>query len=478
MDNDKKLKYLKRNEVRTMEKDIGRLREKEAEAAREKVAQLRTGQESQKEAEKLEQLRKAAEERERMEAEARRKEGELKMLREEREKRAAAAEVTAAEKEEEERERLRTQFKEAQMKEEEERRKFLEEVAEKAGEKPPEPPEVPKPLRPVPPMPPPPPTPIIPPPPPTPIVPPLPLITPPVPPAPPAPPLPAEEKIPKKPFKFSLPEIRLPRVQVPKVSLPKVSMPKVEGYFPAKPSVFEKIWIRVVLSLFVLAILATIITFWYWYLVVKEEPVQIPTIIPQEEQETKTLKIPLSLIPVENVETIEIAASAELPSALSQMLQKDLGENKFARLLIKNTTENKFFGLKEFFETFQVKTPENFYDNIDNDFTLFVFSTPAKNQLGFIAKTQNQAVLRSMLESWEQTMQQDTANLFLLLGDGQSGEYSFQRSSYKNAIIHYLSFPGENFGICWVITDNYFIFTSSGQSIVKTIDKIKEWANY
>lgn len=469
-----------------MEKDIARLREAESEKAREKIVQIRTGQESGKELERLKQLDKAAEERERMKAEAKRGEEELVRLRAEREEKAASASLWEATAAEEEKERLRAQFKEAQLKEEEERRKFLEKVEAKAEgrevEEKPIPPEIE--VIPAPPEPPPTPPEI-------PVEPTEPVFVPPVPPVTSLPPeitplpadLPAEAPTgakagapPKKPFKFHLPSIKIPKFKfpslwLPKVSPPKVSLPKFTGYFPTKPSILGKIWIRVVASFFILAILATIVTFWYWYLTVKEEPAQTPIVIPQEKQAATA---PLPLIPTENVETIEITASAELPSALFQTLQKDLSENKFTRLLIKNAPENEFLGLKEFFDIFQVKTPENFYDNINNDFTLFILSTPSKNQLGFIAKTESPAVLRSILELWEQTLQEDTNNLFSLLGDGQTGQYSFQKSSYRDAVIHYLSFPGENFGICWAITDNYFIFTSSGQSIVKTIDRIKE----
>ncbi len=184
---------------------------------------------------------------------------------------------------------------------------------------------------------------------------------------------------------------------------------------------------------------------------------------------------PLPLIPAESTETLEIASSTELPNLLSQtFLRDDLGYGKFTRVLIKNTAENKFWGLREFFETLQVRTLENFYNNIDNDFTLFIYSTPGKNQLGLVAKAENPAVLRSILESWEQTFEKDTDNLFLLLGKEGAVDSLFQKSSYKDVVVHYLSFTEKNFGICWAITDNYFILTSSGESIIKTIDKIKE----
>ena len=456
---DKKLQYLKRDEVRTMEKDIARLREQESELARGKIAQIKTGEEARREADLSVEALAKAEEREKMEAEAKEKLAESEASRQARQNAELLAGKARDEAEEREKEKLRMQFREAQSKEEEARRRFLEGVARRAGEARPEgAAEKAGEPTPIPPAP-------------TPVPPPVPPL------------LSAEVPLSgtkaeaplKKPFKFSLPSLKIPKPQIPAIHLPKVQMPKITGYFPARPSIFEKIWIRVVVSLFILAVLTTIVTFWYWYLVIREKPLETKEPEKTGEVAEKEAIAPLPLIPVESTVTLEIASSAELPNLLSQtLLRNDLGYGKFTRILIKNTAENKFLGLREFFETLQVRTLENFYNNAGNDFTLFVYSAPGKNQLGLAAKAENPAVLRSILESWEQTLEKDTDNLFLLLGKKGASDSSFQKSSYKDAVVHYLSFPEKNFGICWAITNNYFILTSSGESIIKTIDKIKE----
>lgn len=251
-----------------MEKDIAHLRELESEAAREKIAEIKTGEEAVKEAERLEQSRQAAQERENLEAETEKKDEELIRMREQREERATSAESESAAKTEEEKELLRTRLKEAQLKEEESRRKFLENVAAKAegraveaategGE-----PRSEKSEREMP------------------YIPPVPPVYPRPVPSPIPTPIPAE---PKKSFKFSLPSLK-----IPKPKLPAIPMPKVTGYFPAKSPLFEKIWIRIIVSLLVLAILAAIGTFWYWYLVIKPGTAtqEAPIITPPVIQET------------------------------------------------------------------------------------------------------------------------------------------------------------------------------------------------
>lgn len=66
---EEKLEFLKREEVRTMAKDLARLREQEAKKERERIAKLKTEKEARLERERLEKLRKEAEERERLERE-------------------------------------------------------------------------------------------------------------------------------------------------------------------------------------------------------------------------------------------------------------------------------------------------------------------------------------------------------------------------------------------------------------------------
>ena len=51
---DEKLEYLKRGEVKTMQKDVAELREKEAKQEREKISQIKTEEEMQREKERKE----------------------------------------------------------------------------------------------------------------------------------------------------------------------------------------------------------------------------------------------------------------------------------------------------------------------------------------------------------------------------------------------------------------------------------------
>ncbi|MDP1538663.1 MAG: hypothetical protein Q8M00_01385 [bacterium] len=249
---------------------------------------------------------------------------------------------------------------------------------------------------------------------------------------------------------------------------------------PPKPSLLEKILIRTT----IIAILLLIIGFFYWLFAVekvelfKEKIIPIeeemPPIPPAEEEiiEKPEILIPASLISVNATEPVEIANSSEIPALLPQLLGKTFETEGHARILFKNINENKVVGLKEFFEAFEIKTPEGLLEKLNNDFTLFVYSDKKANRLGFITKVEGENLVNLML-SWEATMEKDTEKLFEVLGREKADTFlSFKEATYKNISVRYISFPSDNFGICWATYGDKFLFTSSGESIIRSIDKL------
>ena len=256
-----------------------------------------------------------------------------------------------------------------------------------------------------------------------------------------------------------------------KEETPETLIPKL----PKKPSPIQKILIRAL----IFAILLSVIGFLYWFFTVKKVESQKIILPPEEKKEEERNKypeiiIPASLISVNATETLEIMNSSEIPALLPQLLEKTFETGKYIRILFKNINENKVVGLKEFFEAFEVKTPEGLLEKLNNDFTLFIFSSGNKNHLGFVTKIENKENLLNSLFSWEATMEKDTEKLFEVLGkEGPALSSSFKTSFHEEISFRFLTISQEDFGICYAWFDDYFVFTSSFESIKKTIDLIK-----
>jgi len=185
------------------------------------------------------------------------------------------------------------------------------------------------------------------------------------------------------------------------------------------------------------------------------------------------IPIPPSLILVERTFALEVSKNEETIEAISQSMQEQLPTGSFARILIKNTKENKILGLKEFFEVLGIKAPENFYQKLENDFTLFIYYQEEGKRIGFITKITEIEGLKELLKSWEPAMEEDFENFFKIMGKtGTALVPYFKNASYLGVSFRYQTFSIPHFGICYSISDPYFIFTSSGKSIMKIVEQL------
>jgi len=248
-----------------------------------------------------------------------------------------------------------------------------------------------------------------------------------------------------------------------------------------KPSLFEKIFIRLIISLILLGAIGLLFAFWYWYLEIRKAPSvppppveevipEKPEVIPEEKPE---VIIPPPLISVEATETLEISTKEEIPEMINQILTKELKEGSFNQILIKNVSENKLISLSEIFEAFQIKTPENFSQKLGENYTLFIFSQKAGKRVGLIVEIKEKDGLSDLLKSWEPSMEKDFENLFTLLGKEEPAlSPHFKDGNYEEVSFRFQTFTRQDLGICYGIFNDYFLFASSWESLTKTIDKL------
>jgi len=281
--------------------------------------------------------------------------------------------------------------------------------------------------------------------------------------------------------------VRLPAKQEKRESGPiEKGMPVtlIPRELPKKLSPLQKIIVRagVVLILLLFA------GFFYWLIAQKpsEAPGEEETTLPEETaeepgeqpgeqpEEQPEIKVPLSLISTEATRTLEIINLGETPLILSGLLKGKVEPQGFTRVLIENKNENKILGLKDFFAAFETQSPEGLLDKLNNDFTLFVYSTQAANRLGFVAKVEQTEGLLNLLKTWEGSMEGDTENLFASLGkETPAVSSAFKTAFHQGVGFRFLTISREDFGICYAWFDDYFVFTSSFESMYKAIEKIK-----
>jgi hypothetical protein len=245
--------------------------------------------------------------------------------------------------------------------------------------------------------------------------------------------------------------------------------------FPKKPSLFKKVLVRGVIVL----LLLLVFSLFYWFFWAKkppEEKVLPPAeeeIVPPEEEITEKpeISIPPSLISVTETKTWEISQNEEIPGMIYQLMNEELPLENFTRMVIKNTEENRLASLEDLSQAFQIEAPEEIFQKLEPDYTLSLYSQGQGKRVVFVAKIKEEG-LPELLKAWE---------LKLEKGISISGkELSplvpyFKAASYQGVTFRYQTFSENDSGICYSIFNDYFVLTSSGESMLKIIDKLSEY---
>lgn len=241
----------------------------------------------------------------------------------------------------------------------------------------------------------------------------------------------------------------------------------------------KNVWARIVIIVVVLLVIGGAL---YWFLTMRKQPapngteqLSITTTTEEVVEQPEEPVIPPSLFEMQSFQILRlltVTSPEDIPLMLSQFLATDSTSTSFTRILIKDATNNKYLGLGEFFSAFHIATPAGFLDKLNDEFTLFVYSNNGINRLGLATGIKDNENLYALGKSWEPTMESDTEALFTSLNEVKTKSPTFfKQAYYKKYPFRYASFSDNKFGICWSAY-NYFIWTTSGEGMLRTIDII------
>jgi len=162
-------------------------------------------------------------------------------------------------------------------------------------------------------------------------------------------------------------------------------------------------------------------------------------------------------------------ATTTIISSLEQVLTQQLEQDNYYQVLFKDTLSQQILSLQEIFEFLEIETPEEFWSKIKDSPTLFIYSNQTGNRFGFIAEIQEQG-LENLMTQWENTITTDLIILMTVLADKEiSFPGYFKTAELEKADFRYIDSTEPNFGICYGFIDNYFLFTTSGESMIELI---------
>ena len=256
---------------------------------------------------------------------------------------------------------------------------------------------------------------------------------------------------------------------------------------PQKPTLSEKLWVRILIVSIILVLLAGIFTFWYWYFRVREQlPIgsEGPKEIldeeepskPSESSEKKEVVLLQSLFPVGDTRDISVLKLETIPLLVAEILKEWQADDQFKQIIIKK--ENKVISLREFFQALLIRMPDNFYEKVESNFTLFSYAQPQGNRLGFIIEVIDKQGLINLLKSQETTIEDDFKVFFGLMGKNKPALIPYFRNAnkvqgYEGPDFRYKTLTQEDLGICYFVSDDYLVFTSSWRSMEHLLGRLK-----
>ena len=138
--------------------------------------------------------------------------------------------------------------------------------------------------------------------------------------------------------------------------------------------------------------------------------------------------------------------------------------------------------MKDIFGILSVDVLDSFFEQIEDIPTMFSYSQEQGNRFGFVVKAKKSDDLRITLKSMEPTMEIDFDPLFSLMGKEGPAAYNFFRDAsaiegYKGPDFRVKTLNKEDLGICYYVSEYYFAFASSWESMVELLSKMEESLN-
>jgi len=274
---------------------------------------------------------------------------------------------------------------------------------------------------------------------------------------------------------------------------PKINQEKIEQQVPEKkevvfrpflqikPSSFEKVWIRVLLLMVIFSLAALATALQLDILKLGEEGPSLPVNGNGQEEKKETpagdeIEIPASLLRVDASSEMEIESLETLPSAFLEKVRGDLEEKTFTRIIIEDMAEKEVISLSDFFGAFNIDAPESFYQSMDENLTIVVYS-PANRHLALLAEVKEgmESELTESLIEWQKEMIADFDFLFSSMGKSKMvPNHPIQKEGYLGRVFYSTTFFEENFSLSYSLIDGLFMFATSEELMQELIEsKVK-----
>lgn len=196
-----------------------------------------------------------------------------------------------------------------------------------------------------------------------------------------------------------------------------------------------------------------------------------PVDIPVNPTTTQEIIIPQSLIQVNETKVLEISKTEEMPAVFNQLMEEEFATGSLTRVVFKDTSKNLLSNLGELSQSLQIPISSEIIQKLEDDFTFAIFSQNQGKRITLTAKIKNNEGLDLLLKNLEASTTKE--GVFI------SGEKlpaivsSYKTATVQGASFRYLTVSKNDLGVCYSLTDGYFVLTYSYESLKDIVGKIK-----
>lgn len=232
--------------------------------------------------------------------------------------------------------------------------------------------------------------------------------------------------------------------------------------FPHKKIIIKGLII--LLGLFILGF-----SFWLWQVkkpAVQKQPAKTETPVPPKPE----LSLPPSLILTQDTRLVSVSSNEEIPAILEQLVRTEIPTDTFSRVAIKNSEENRWVSLNDLAAAFKINVPSEIFGKLELNFTLAIFSQKEGKRISLVAKTTDSLGLINLLKDWDKNIAEETVTVGIKQFQPQTSFFKIAKS--QGIPFKYLTFSKNDLGIVYLVLGDYFVLTSSFESMDKVIDEL------
>ncbi len=258
--------------------------------------------------------------------------------------------------------------------------------------------------------------------------------------------------------------------------------PEMKTNIPLKPSEETKVWTRIFITLGLVSFAALFLTILYRaFFVPKLTPISPETITREVHMPRATSPLVKLYPEKDGIQRFAITVDEEYLLHLRRIAREEK-EGELIRIIAEDQREGvrgpRVTDLEDFFNIFEVNFPEKFFEIIEKDFNLFVYTRETTGRLAFAVRFDKEVrddVEWTVMRPWEDTMAESFRKFFSFWDQQLMTDREFSSTTHRGEMpisypIRYQEGSG-GMGIYYTIAEDRLLFATSLDSIKIIIER-------